>query len=188
VLGVARDIRPETSSHTTCYCVDCQAFARFLGGEGLMNPRGGTSVFLAAPACMRILSGVDQLACVRLSEKGLYRWYAKCCRTPVGNTPGSRALPMIMVPDAFVDRSQPAATPDAILGEAVGIKGSSALGGVPEGAHPELGFGPVAGILWRILRAKLGGKTEPSPFKGPDTAPARASVQVLTASERAALG
>jgi hypothetical protein len=188
VQAVARDISPETSSHMACYCVDCQAFARFLGQEGLLNAKGGTSVFLAAPAGVRILSGADQLACVRLSEKGMFRWYTRCCRTPVGNTAGSRVLPMIMVPGAFVDRRQTGATPESVLGPAVGIKGSAALGGVPEGVHPELPVGPIAGMLWRVLRAKLSGKTDPSPFKGPDTAQARARAQVLTPSERAALG
>src|SRR5262249_4608784 len=30
--------------------------------------------------------GVDALACIRLAPKGLLRWYASCCKTPIGNT------------------------------------------------------------------------------------------------------
>jgi hypothetical protein len=188
VKAVAGDISPRTSSHIECYCVDCQIFARFLAREDLTNAQGGSTVFSTAPAELRFVAGADQLACVRLAPKGLFRWYTKCCRTPVGNTAGSRVMPMVMVPGAFVDRSQADATPEAILGKAVGIKGSSALGGTPPGVHPGLPFGPIAGVLGRILRTKLRGKGEPSPFKTAAIASARAAVQVLTPAERAALG
>ena len=35
---------------------------------------------------LQIDTGLDQLACVRLTAKGLLRWYARCCNTPIGNT------------------------------------------------------------------------------------------------------
>lgn len=188
VQAVARDIAPDTSSHIVCYCVDCQAYARFLGRDGLLDPHAGTTVFLAAPADMTFTQGTEQLACVRLSEKGMFRWYTKCCRTPVGNTTGSSLLPMITVPDAFFDKTSGGASPEQRLGKPIGIKGASAPGGSAPGAHPGLPAGPIAGMLWRIARAKFAGKDKPSPFFDPETQRPRAQAQVLTPAERAALG
>lgn len=158
VHATARHITPRNSAHLVCYCVDCQAYARFLDRQGLLDAHGGTAVFLAAPADLTFSQGTEQLACVRLSAKGLFRWYTKCCRTPVGNTSGTPLMAMVTVPDVFVDRSSAEATPEALLGKPVGIKGSSALGGMPEGVHPGLPVGPIAGIVWRVLRAKFAGK------------------------------
>jgi hypothetical protein len=186
VQGSARDISPTTSANMVCYCVDCQAYARFLERDGLVDAHGGTNVFLAAPANVSFSQGAEQLACLRLSEKGLFRWYAKCCRTPVGNVTGSSLLPMIMVPVAFVDRSVVSA--EQLLGKSIGIMGSAARGGVPPGVHPKLPAGPIAGMLWRIAKAKLAGKGKPSPFFDPQTQRPRAKAQVLTKEERAALG
>lgn len=187
VQGVARDVSSETSTHVVCYCVDCQAYARFLDRDGLTDAHGGTKVFLAAPANLTFSQGTEQLACVRLSEKGMFRWYAKCCRTPIGNDSGSSVMAMVMVADAFVDPSGDA-TPEQVLGKPVGLKGSSARGGVPEGVHPNLPAGPIAGMLWRIARAKLAGKARPSPFLDPETQRPRTKAQVLAREERAALG
>jgi hypothetical protein len=188
VRGVVRDITPKSSSHIVCYCVDCQAYARFLGRDGLLDAHGGTTVFLASPADLTFNQGLDQLACVRLSEKGMFRWYTKCCRTPVSNLTGSALMAMITMPDAFVDPSNAGPTPEQLLGKPVGIKGSSAPGGTPEGVHPGLPAGPIAAMLWRVLGAKLAGKDKPSPFLDPQTQRPRAQAQVLAKAERAALG
>jgi Family of unknown function (DUF6151) len=43
---------------------------------------------------LRFTKGQDQIEGLRLTPKGLYRWYAKCCNTPVGNT-RAPALPFV---------------------------------------------------------------------------------------------
>jgi hypothetical protein len=70
-----------------CYCRDCQAFAHFLGRPGeILDARGGTDVIQTRPANVIFTQGRDALACMRLTERGLLRWYAACCNTPIGNT------------------------------------------------------------------------------------------------------
>ena len=39
--------------------------------------------------------GKDALACMRLTPKGLLRWYAACCNTPVGNTLASSKISFV---------------------------------------------------------------------------------------------
>jgi len=74
-------------ARATCYCKDCRAFARFLGDPGVLDASGGTDIVATAPAAVRFTAGSEHVTCMSLSPKGLLRWYASCCRTPLGNTP-----------------------------------------------------------------------------------------------------
>ena len=58
----------------------------FLERGELMDEWGGSEVFQTTPARIEFTQGADQLACMRLSPKGLMRWYARCCNTPIANT------------------------------------------------------------------------------------------------------
>lgn len=51
-----------------------------------MDAQGGTDVIQTRPANVTFTQGRDVLACMRLTEKGLLRWYPTCCNTPVGDT------------------------------------------------------------------------------------------------------
>jgi hypothetical protein len=68
-------------ARAVCYCKDCQAYAHFLG-----RAHGGTDVIAIHPQHVALTQGLDALACMALSPRGLLRWYANCCRTPIGNT------------------------------------------------------------------------------------------------------
>jgi hypothetical protein len=85
VSGVAHEVSRDNGTRGICYCDDCQAYARFLGGEDLLDRWGGTGLYQIMPKRVRFDAG-DKLRCVRLSDKGMHRWYVDCCRTPVGNT------------------------------------------------------------------------------------------------------
>ena len=79
---------PATAIRAICYCRDCQAFARYLGrAADVLDEHGGTDIVATQPSHVRFEQGVDALACMSLSETGILRWYASCCRTPLGNTP-----------------------------------------------------------------------------------------------------
>jgi hypothetical protein len=72
-----------------CYCDDCQAFAHFLGrAESMMDAHGGTDIVQMAPSHVSFSEGLEHLTCMRMSEKGMHRWFASCCKTPIGNTGG----------------------------------------------------------------------------------------------------
>ena len=86
-------------THVICYCADCQSFARHLGqAETMLDGDGGTEVFQIMPGAFHITQGADSLALLRLGPNGLFRWYARCCNTPIANTlPNPRRLPFIGV-------------------------------------------------------------------------------------------
>jgi len=72
-----------------CYCRDCQAFAHFLGKvDAILDERGGSEIIQVLPRNLTFTQGIELLACMRLTEKGLLRWYAACCNTPIGKHAG----------------------------------------------------------------------------------------------------
>lgn len=91
------------SSHVVCYCRDCQAFAHFLGREtAILNPQGGSSIVQIAHHRIKIEQGAAQLAIMRLSPKGLFRWYSRCCHTALGNSlADSRGCFLGMISDSL---------------------------------------------------------------------------------------
>jgi hypothetical protein len=78
---------PQSANRAVCYCRDCQAFARFLGQESeTLDAQGGSDIVQTAPKNVTFSQGTGALACMRLTDKGMLRWYAGCCKTPIGNT------------------------------------------------------------------------------------------------------
>jgi hypothetical protein len=78
---------PRDANRAVCYCKDCQDFARFLGKEReTLDAQGGSDIIQTLPKNLAFLDGVNALACMRLTSKGMIRWYADCCKTPIGNT------------------------------------------------------------------------------------------------------
>src|ERR1700722_1625740 len=86
VQGVVRNASPQNVNRVVCYCDDCQAFLHRLGRTDLLNARGGTDIVQVVPASLAFVRGQDRIKGLRLTPKGIHRWYASCCNTPVGNT------------------------------------------------------------------------------------------------------
>src|SRR5262249_41181294 len=126
VRGLVRDASPATANRVVCYCDDCQAFLHYLGRTDLLDAQGGTDIVQVAPASLTF-DRRERIVGVRLGPKGLYRWYASCCRTPVGNTVGP-AIPFVgIVAQAFGGGA------DHLFGRPVGsILGKFAIGTPPE--------------------------------------------------------
>ena len=94
--GVARGVSPSRGNRVICYCADCQSFAHFLGrATEILDRSGGTDIFQTSPARIEITQGRERLASMRLTPKGLLRWYADCCKTPIGNTAITREIPFV---------------------------------------------------------------------------------------------
>ena len=168
----------------TCYCSDCQAYARFLGRPEVLDAHGGTDIVAMAPSGVRITAGQEHLACLSLSRKGLLRWYASCCRAPLGNTPRDASVFYVGMVTSSIDAAPEAL--DASFGrrDRVAINTDSATGQVPS---TPLAF--VTGglrIFANILGARLR-REEPTLFFTADGQPLR-PVQVLDPQQRAALG
>lgn len=102
VTGQAHDISPKTGMHIVCYCDDCQAFARALKQENpALDEHSGTDIFQTSSANITLQAGREHVKCLRLTAKGMYRWYTDCCKTPIGNTVGAK-VPFIGLVTNFI--------------------------------------------------------------------------------------
>lgn len=161
--GVLHDAVPQNGCHLICYCKDCRAFARHLGRMDALEPGGGSPLVQVVPSRIEFISGSENIACLRLSPKGLHRWYASCCNTPIANTVGSPKIPLagLWRPNF---QSIEAFGPVVTLGFT-----KMALPGGPrkdKGLYRMLG-----GLLKRSLAAYLAGNARQSPFFSSDGSP-----------------
>lgn len=172
------------AARAVCYCKDCQAFARFLKAEdAVLDAAGGTEVEAALPAAVRLTSGLEHLACMSLSPKGLYRWYASCCNTPIGNTPRNPKMSYVGVVRTCLD-----ATPEALdntLGRVQMVANTGSAHG-PAKPKPVGSVVAIARIGAMLVKARLGGGWRDNPFFDAAGVPVRAP-RVLTREERAAV-
>ncbi|MET0717975.1 MAG: DUF6151 family protein [Pseudoxanthomonas sp.] len=167
----------------TCYCHDCQAYARWLDRPGVADAQGGTDIVAMNPAAVRITAGQEQIACMSLSPKGLLRWYAVCCRTPLGNTPREGAVPYVGIVTTGL-------SPAREMEQAFGPKGQTVINsGSAQGQVKATPWRFVTGglrIAVNLVGAKLR-KQKPSLFFDDQGQPIR-TPQALSAEERQALG
>ncbi len=184
--GVARKVSPSAGFRIVCYCKDCQAFARFLGRPDVLDAAGGTDIFQMATGRVTLTAGTEALRCLRLSDQGVFRWYADCCRTPIANSAGP-SFPVIGVIHSFLDHETGGRSRDEVLGPPIGrLYENSAAGPLPPAAPPPLSFGISVRRALRALRWWLRGLNRPSPFFDDRTKAPRSPPHVLTPSERAA--
>lgn len=177
VTGRAVGITPRRCTRAICHCLDCQSFARHLGRADLLDDRGGSDIAQTSAWRIVIETGADQIACLRLSPKGLFRWYAACCNTPLANTLDQNRLSFAGLLVACL--------PDA--GHAIGsvICRNGAKHATGEGASLR-NFGTaraVFRILSRAIGARLSGKARQTPFFDSDRK-AVVAPAVLTLEDR----
>ena len=176
VRGIVTDPSPRSVNRVVCYCDDCQAFLHQLGRADLLNAKGGSDIVQLAPAALSFTKGQDRIAGLRLTPSGLYRWYATCCNTPVGNTMGP-SIPFVGILAQSVDPPRP----DDFFGAPVAeIFGKCAVGEPPPGSTR---FNPVMFLraIGKVIGWRFGGKTWPHPFFARDT---RAPIYPLTVISR----
>jgi hypothetical protein len=187
VRGIAGEVSPSTGFRFVCYCTDCQAFTRFLDRADVLDGAGGTDIFQLPPGRVKLTAGADALRCVNLGNRGVFRWYSDCCRTPIANTAGPR-FPVIGMIHSFMDHAADGRSRDDVLGAPLcRIFEPSATGPLPACAPPPPSFGlyvrrgpALLGWWWR-------GLARPNPFFDDHTGAPLSAPRVITASERAAL-
>ena len=173
------------AGHSVCYCEDCQAFIRFLGREAdLLDARGGCENIQTLPKDVTFKTGAQHIACIKLSDKGMVRWYAACCNTPIGNTPATSKLPFVGLSRACLENAAPSV--EESFG---GVWHCTFVAGARGQPKPKP-FGFVRLILWMIgnrLRARFSGGFSQNPFF--DTAKDEPIVEptILSAVERSRL-
>jgi hypothetical protein len=176
---------PEKVSRGVCYCKDCQAFAHFLGTTGdILDERGGTDVLATLPQHVSFTQGVERLACMSLSDKGMLRWYASCCNTPIGNTPRNMKLSHVGLVHTCLE--DPPRTLDAVFGPVrMRVNTQSAQGAEKPKTLPLSTVVSIVKFMGSLLRARLNGSYQRTPFFVPSQGTPIIAPKVLTPGERA---
>jgi hypothetical protein len=184
--GTIRGTLDDTAraNRAICYCKDCQAFQYFLGPPEVLDTRGGSEVIQVLPRSLTFTHGLEALACMRLTPKGLLRWYASCCRTPIGNTLASPGIPFIGLLRVCLD------VPDTSVNEAFGSQiahvNTKSARGDPKPEVSGLGRS-VAWFIRTVLKARLNGDYRRTPLFRADTSAPIVVPRVLSAEEHSRL-
>ncbi len=184
--GVVLNAPKESGPRAICLCDDCQSFAHFLGRAKLiLDANGGTEVLPVAPANFKITKGIDQLKLMRLSPKGLLRWYAGCCQTAIGNSPPSPRFPFIGLIHTIFDRTMTEKSRDEAMGPVhTRMLGKYGIAPLPEGTPMGVPLPLMARTLPFFLKGLLKGSHKPSPLFDPKTGLPIREAYVLTREER----
>jgi len=175
-------VRPGTAKRAVCYCKDCQAFARFLErADTVLDEHGGTAIVATVPKLIHFTQGLDALACMSLSHRGLLRWYASCCNTPIGNTSRDFKTPYVGLIASCLKSNSPS------LEESFGpvrmvLNTKSARGRVK--STPVINLVALLGVMKSVIGARLSGAYRPNPFFATETGAPVARPRELTKAER----
>lgn len=183
--GVASGVSEAAGNRLVCYCDDCQSFPHFLGqADRVLDAHGGTDIFQMSPARLRFTEGTDQLVCMRLRPRGLLRWYAACCKTPIANTPPRRGLPFVGLIHACVDHAADGRSRDESLGPIRARVHARFAKGDRSGldAHDKAPASLVLRFMRVLVMARLRGDHTRSPFFDAAGAPC-ATPHVLSRDE-----
>jgi hypothetical protein len=146
----------------TCYCGDCQAYAHLLGNPAtVLDPLGGTDVVATPASNVRLTAGAEALACVSLSPRGLLRWYARCCNTPVANTPRDWKLPYTGMVHSCLRQPVPLEQSYPEVQLRVNTHGAVSK---PPAARGLAGMARFAGMMLRLAAMRLSGRYRKTPF------------------------
>jgi hypothetical protein len=181
-------VQPQVAMRAVCYCLDCQTYAHLLRrADQVLDPAGGTDVVATPAPNVAITAGREHLACVSLSPRGLLRWYAACCGTPLANTPRDWKLPYVGLVHTCL--RQPDSLESSFPQVDMRVNTKSAHGAVPRdtGFAGKLRFLRVA---MRLAGMRLSGAYKSTPLFSasgePVAAPRVASREEVEAARRAA--
>jgi hypothetical protein len=178
VRGLLKATSP--SNRCICYCTDCQAFVRHLRAPDVLDSRGGTDIIQVPSSNLVFTQGAENLACLRLTDKGMLRWYSRCCQTPIGNTPADWRIAFVgLIHTCLSNENQSLETSFGPVSMHVGVK--SAIGAVKPTASGL--FSGLAKAVAIIVRGRFGGAYRASPFFNPQTGIPVANPNILSASE-----
>ena len=165
-----------------CYCTDCRAFAHCLGkAPDVLDNQGGTEIVQVEQSRLHFLQGEDCLAAVRLSDKGMVRWYASCCGTPIGNTMDNPKIPFIGLVHTCLDRTRM----NEDFGSHVAVLNTDTALGEPKPKQRGL-LGVGARFMWMIATSLITGKYKKTPLFNASGLP-RVVPKTLSAEELASL-
>ena len=183
VRGIMREVAPTAGTHLICYCLDCRAYLNHLRRADILDAAGGTDIFQTNIGRVAITCGLERLACLRLSPKGLLRFHASCCSTPIANVPALAAVPFA----GFVTACLPGPARDPAIGPVVArYKTNRAHLGAGAPRRDSGGLTVLRRFATLTLAARARGEHRRSPFFDADTGKPILAPHVLSAAERRA--
>lgn len=169
------------ANRVICYCRDCQAFAHFLGRSSeILDHQGGTDIIQTLPKNVSFTQGTEVLACMRLTETGLLRWYTSCCKTPIGNTLPSYKMSFVGLVHNCLESSE--VTLDNSFGRVCSQVHTQYAKGEPKPKPAGL-MATIARNMARIWRARIDGSYKQTPFFSADSEMPTVSPKVLSDQE-----
>ncbi len=186
--GTLHAVSPKRGNRLSCLCDDCQTYAHYLGrASEILDEYGGTDLYQTTPAQLTLSSGQEHLCCLRLSPKGLLRWYAGCCNTPIANTLHSAKVPFASVCHLFMDHTTDGRPRDEVLGPLRGrIQARFGHGKLPPDASPKAPARVILRSAASLLSGWVRGAQSPSPFFDSASKELVVTPYVLTLKERRA--
>lgn len=174
---------PEMANRAVCYCKDCQAFARFLErtDDSVLNELGGTEIVATLPRHVHFTQGLEALVCMSLSERGLLRWYASCCNTPIGNTPRDFKTSYVGLIHSCLAKRAPSLQ-DSFGRVRMVLQTKSAKGQVK--STPMSSFVTLLRIMKSVIATRISGGYKRNPFFVEDSGTPIKHPRVLTKAER----
>lgn len=169
-------------NRSICYCRDCQSYAYFLNkAEQMLDSHGGTDVVAVLPSALSITQGRDKLVCMSLSDRGLLRWYARCCTTAIANTPRSVKLAVVNLVHSCLGRA-PNALERSYGRVDMRLNARSAQGHVPPMREHKVSS--LARTIKALIVARLDGTYRYTPFFDVDSGAPVSVPEVLSQIER----
>lgn len=152
IRGRLTGIDPDSGTHVRCHCDDCRRAIAFFDIPG--SRQDGVCIWQTTPDKVKIDEGAVHMRLMRLTDKGVLRWYAGCCDTPLFNTMATPKLPFVGV---LTDRLQDAAPLGPVVAEGF-VEGE-------DGKSRHVHGGRVIGrFIRRTAAARLSGRWKDTPF------------------------
>ncbi len=159
------NVVPDSFFHVHCLCCDCQDFASHLNNkEKILDEHGGSELFQTYPVFMEITAGQDNIGCIQLREKGLYRWHTTCCDMPLANTMSSSKIPFVGVSVKLMKFANEQEKMEVLGPVTMKAFGKYSIGEIPKDAHLKFPISYMPKILGFMLKGIFGKKNTPSPF------------------------
>ncbi|MEM7723649.1 MAG: DUF6151 family protein [Pseudomonadota bacterium] len=152
LTGTMAGLTPQTGTRLVCHCEDCARALRHYGIDA--DTQTGVDLVQTTPDRIHIETGAENLGLARLSPKGLSRWYATCCGTPIFNTLSTPGLPFSTI---LTDRLEGTEA----IGPALARVNKPPSMGKP--ASERIGK-IVVSMLSRAAKARLSGRWRDTPF------------------------
>ncbi|MFK7837269.1 MAG: DUF6151 family protein [Sulfitobacter sp.] len=165
---------PARGLHLECYCDSCRAGALYSGAQ---LPSGTPlDLYLTQPEHVEITQGLENLTPFVFSPKGIVRWKARCCNVPMFS---SRPSPKSAFISVVTDRFETPGVAGPVKSKAFVPKEGGKVG--------HSGILPLAGLLLRVLGARLNGTWRKTPLYDVQTLRPIVEPTLVSKEEKAAL-